>query len=61
MSTELKPGPGQQQPSHSTPGNTEAGEYQGVTTSSGIRFSLPSWAEKESPVNRLQEPEQAGP
>ena len=42
MKTEIKTGPGQQQPSPATPQALGADTGEAVTTSSGIRFSLPS-------------------
>jgi hypothetical protein len=61
MNTDHKTARGEQMPTQSMPCKHEAGEHEAVTTSSGIRFSLPSWAEKDSPVNRSPDPEQAGP
>ena len=60
MNTELKPEHGQQEPSPATPTGGQTGENASVTTSSGIRFSLPAWAEADSAAHRSPEPEQAG-
>ena len=57
MNTEMNTSHGQQDPSQSPP--KKSGED--VMTSSGISFSLPSWAEKDSPARQPADSQQAAP
>jgi hypothetical protein len=62
MNTEMNTSHGQQEPSQSSPQQSPPKSTgEDVTTSSGISFSLPSWAEKDSPARQPADSQQAVP